>query len=165
MIAWGTVPEWVTVLGVVASFLLLYSQIPVFRAQIRELSDKVEDRERMQANKVAAWVEPLERGANKRKHVVSNQSGACIYDCEIWQIRPDWGSEYDEKPPFDRPHTRARSVIVPGPPVVWDVDVSGRGTDQLPRIGVLFRDNEDRWWWRNGDGHLHRTQTPPKRRD
>lgn len=149
---WGDVPSWVGGIGTTAAVIVALWQSG------RETRKQRKDRERAQAEQVAAWCtgEQMCTGRHNWTEVlVLNRSGLPIYGVRVWgqaesnpEVNPekDQGAGYvDILPPGEDP-----TVIRIG----FNPDLSVEGTS---RAQIAFQDAAGTLWVRDMEGVLHKS--------
>jgi hypothetical protein len=171
---WGSVPDWLSGIGAIIALafagVAARAALQTNRQQNEQLGhlrnaedQRVEDRRRSQAGKIAAWI-ALDQDASPAVLMV-NGSGLPVYTPLI-ACRSRAGvvrTAYSYKGPNSEPKRMNRATEALEQhfeaafgPLAADADDWARMMDDgVLRCAVSFRDTDGQWWFRDVEGVLH----------
>jgi hypothetical protein len=149
--------DWVSAISSVISALGVAVAIVLLFPQLREFRSNAAERERSVAVKVTAWAE--KRDDKGRWIVAHNASDRPVYEVRLWLIRGDPVPEQESEPPWNRRPTAQRAVLTPHDDLRYRISAAAMRTAApltRPPVEIVFRDDSERWWWRDAMGRLVR---------
>ncbi|WP_158019451.1 hypothetical protein [Mycolicibacter sinensis] len=188
-ISWGTMPDWISAFGGLATVLALVVAWLVYRHEVRSRQEdeltRIEAERREQAENLTSWLagqtsierEVIQGEGPVVTHTVQvnilNASPSVFYDVVVVatcrhlagpaliNVPAERRQRFEPKEWVQRRDRVARGRAQVVPPGAWRVSVKlAHQAVIAEQVHLFFRDHRGIYWWRDADGQLSE-QPPP----